>query len=122
MKSRVTLNGAIPPPKFRLPDIIEVMRDARWLGRYFAGDSWLTWQAVLKAAFALPMTVDDISRFKAVAGNRQPPTQPVKELWCICGRRAGKDSIASLLVAYTSVFNAYANRLRPGERATVVCL
>src|SRR5438552_1845504 len=97
MKSRVTLNGATPPPKMRLPDIIEVMSGDRWLGRYFAGASWLTWQSVLKAAHCLPMTDDDITRFKAVAGDREPPRQRVKELWCICGRRAGKDSIASLL-------------------------
>jgi hypothetical protein len=46
----------------------------------------------------------------------------VKELWIIAGRRAGKDSIASLIAAWFGAFVNYDNLLRPGETANVMCL
>jgi hypothetical protein len=46
----------------------------------------------------------------------------VRELWCVAGRRAGKDSIASAVACYDSGFVDYRPMLRPGERASVLCL
>ena len=55
--------------------------------------------------------------------DREPPTEPCKEVWIIAGRRAGKDSIASLLAAHAAaMFNDAGNNLRPGERGVVMCL
>ena len=48
--------------------------------------------------------------------------KPVKELWVIAGRRAGKDSVASAVATYIAVTVDYKAHLRPGERATVLCL
>jgi hypothetical protein len=45
----------------------------------------------------------------------------VRELWCIAGRRSGKDSIASAIAAVAAMID-YRAHLPPGERATVVCL
>jgi hypothetical protein len=79
------------------------------------------WRAILKAAFALPMTRAECEFFSSVA-EREPPSRPVRELWVIAGRRSGKDSIASLIAAYTaSLFDGH-DRLRPGERPLVLCL
>jgi hypothetical protein len=98
------------------------MTDPNLFGRWFAGGTWGTWQAVLKAAYGLRMTDAEIATFKSVSGSRNPPTRRVKELWALCGRRAGKDSVASLICAHSAVFNDYKARLRPGERASVLCL
>lgn len=102
--------------------ITATMADPALFGRWFAGDSWATWTAILKAACALPMRRDERKLFHAVAGNRNPPRRRVRELWVIAGRRSGKDSIGSLIAAHTAIFNDYSERLRPGERASVLCL
>ncbi len=102
--------------------IIEAMDDRAVFAPWFQGESWSGWRAVLKAAFALPMSDDEVAFFRTIA-DREPPEKPVKELWVIVGRRGGKDSIASVIVAYlAAMFSDQDQRLRPGERATVVCL
>jgi hypothetical protein len=68
---------------------------------YFQGPSWSRWRAILKAAYALPMTGEERDLFYEVA-EREPPTKRVKELWVIGGRRGGKDSIASLIIAHAA--------------------
>jgi hypothetical protein len=98
-----------------------VINDAKLLGPYFAGSSWATWRAVLKAAYAEPLNDDELALFRSVAGERDPPTRRVKELVVIAGRRSGKDSIASGIATAASIIN-YAPYLRPGERASVLCL
>jgi hypothetical protein len=94
--------------------------DPQLLGRGFVGESWSTWRAVLRAAEGLPLNRHQRRAFAAVAG-RDPPKRRVRELWCIAGRRSGKDSIASAIAAAASL-GEYAQYLRPGERATVLCL
>jgi hypothetical protein len=102
--------------------ITDTMTDPNLFGRWFAGGTWGTWQAVLKAAYGLPMSDAEIAVFKSVSGSRNPPSKRVKELWALCGRRAGKDSVASLVAAHAAIFNDYRQRLRPGERASILCL
>jgi phage terminase large subunit-like protein len=46
----------------------------------------------------------------------------VRELWAIVGRRGGKDSIASAVAAFAAATFNQQNKLRPGERAVVMCL
>ena len=58
------------PKTFRIGD---VMSHPQVLGQYFAGDSWNTWRAVMKAAFAEPMTDEELANFTTVAGGRSPP-------------------------------------------------
>jgi len=94
--------------------------DARLLGAGFAGASWNRWKAVLKAAYAEPLDDAERALFHEVA-EREPPTRPVKELWVIGGRRSGKDSIASAIATIAAISD-YQPFLRPGERATVMCL
>ena len=99
-------------------DIVSAMRDQALFGEWFSGSSWDTWQSVLKAAYCLPMTRREIELFRAVA-DRDPPKRRVKELWCVVGRRGGKDSIASLVAAHAAAFVDYRPHLRAGERAMV---
>ena len=109
---------SIPPASISPAIAIE---DAALLGSSFAGDSWATWRAILKAAYADPMTERERALFRSVAGDRDPPSRRVRELWVIAGRRAGKDSIASA-IATTAALTDYRPFLRPGERASILCL
>jgi hypothetical protein len=91
------------------------------LGLAFAGDSWATWRAILKAAYGEPLSSRELATFHEAAGDRDPPARRVKELWVIAGRRSGKDSIASA-IATCAALTDYRQYLRPGERASVLCL
>ena len=102
-------------------DIVRAMETL--FARWFDGPSWDAWKTILRAAFALPMSKDEVAFFKTIAGGRDPPKCRVKELWVVGGRRGGKDSIASLIACYAAVFfQAGIDKLRPGERALVQCL
>jgi hypothetical protein len=104
-------------------DIVQALDDANLFGPWFSGPSWATWKAVLRCAFALPMSSAECDLFKSVA-ERAPPRKRVRELWCLVGRRGGKDSIASALAAYFAGFIDWRalGLLRPGEAATALCL
>jgi hypothetical protein len=100
--------------------ITAALDDPALFGPWFSGESWAVWRAILKAAFCLPMTEAEIELFRSVA-ERDPPKRRVRELWINAGRRAGKDSVASAIAAYFGIQD-YAGNLRPGERASVMCL
>jgi phage terminase large subunit-like protein len=102
-------------------DIIAAMNHRALFAPWFRGDSWDGWRSILKAAFGLPMSEQEREFFRSVA-ERDPPGKRVRELWIVAGRRAGKDSIASLITAYAAVFFDARERLRPGERALCACL
>jgi hypothetical protein len=104
-----------------LLSIAEAMDDPGLFYPWFAGASWDGWRTVLKAAFALPMTDGERQFLRSIA-DRSPPTQRVRELWIIAGRRAGKDSMASVIAAQVASFFVHHDRLRGGERALVMCL
>jgi hypothetical protein len=98
-------------PALRISD---VMDSPKLLGSYFKGPSWDRWRAVVKAAFAEPMTGAAIAAFREIA-DRDPPGQRV-------GRGGGKDSVASLMATSAAVNFDPRGKLRPGERAYVLCL
>jgi hypothetical protein len=102
-------------------DIGAALTDASIFEPWFHGPSWDGWRAVLRAAFAERMTKAERAFFHSVA-SRKPPASRVKELWVIAGRRAGKDSVASVIAAYMAADFRSNGRLRPGERALVACL
>ncbi len=83
--------------------------------------SWSGWMTVIKAAFGKELDENELAFFREIAGGRSPPEKPVKELWCIVGRRGGKDSVASLIATYLSRF-ADTTRLRLGEEGITACL
>jgi hypothetical protein len=102
-------------------NIIEALEDPKLFQPWFRGPSWDGWRTILKAAYALPMTDDEVDFFHSVA-DRDPPERPVRELWCIVGRGGGKDSVASVIAAHTAALFSEGARLRPGERGLVMCL
>jgi hypothetical protein len=42
-------------------------------------------------------------------------------MWCVVGRRGGKDSSASAIAPIAAIHD-YSKFLRPGERGVVMCL
>jgi hypothetical protein len=101
--------------------IVDAMDDPHLFREWFKGKSWDGWRTVLKAAYALPMTKHERGFFERVA-KRSPPKRRVKELWVVAGRRAGKDSVASLIAAHSAASFDRQEQLRRGERALVMCL
>jgi hypothetical protein len=109
-----------PKKKLHIP-IVTAMNSPQLFAPFFQGSSWDRWRVVLKAAFALPMDATEIEFFRSIA-ERDPPTKQVSELWIVAGRRAGKDSIASMISAHAAALFNQHDRLRRGERALVACL
>src|SRR3989304_4212002 len=83
------------------------------LGAVFRQPSWGNWLALLKGAFALPLSADELAVFCRLTGRTRPPSRPVREAWFIIGRRAGKSMIAALIAIYCCCCRTYT--LAPGE-------
>jgi hypothetical protein len=101
--------------------IADMMLNPKLLGASFDGPSWHRWLSTLKAAYAEPMDDDDLAAFREVA-EREPPSQRVKEFVAIVGRGGGKDSVASLIAVHAAASFDPRGKLRPGEKAVVMCL
>ena len=76
--------------------------------------------SVLRAAFGLELTDEQLQIFAGVAGNRKPPQQRVRELWAIVGRRSGKSRMAAALAVFQACFVKH--RLAAGETGMVLVL
>lgn len=103
-------------------DIITAMTSSRLFGRMYPGPTWGPWQALLKAAFALPMSPEEIKFFEVVAGGRPLPLKRVRELVIAAGRRAGKDAATALIAAYFAMTFRPDGRVRAGERPLILLL
>jgi hypothetical protein len=102
--------------------IIDALDDPALFAPSFKGASWTNWRTILKAATALPMDAAETEFFRTVAGGRDPPTKPVRELWIAAGRRSGKDSIASALACHAAALFDQGDKLRGGEKPLVALL
>lgn len=103
-------------------NILDVMNDPEAFAPWFAGPSWDAWRCILRAAYCLPMSPQELVRFDELAGGRSPPRKRVRQLYVVGGRRGGKDSIASLLGVWSATLEeGHRGRLRPGEKALVNC-
>jgi len=101
--------------------VVDAMSSSKLFQPFFAGPSWNTWRAVIKAMFAERMTAAEIETFCSVA-ERDPPAKPVSEAVYIVGRGGGKDSIASLIATVIAVNFNPRGKLRPDEKAIVMLL
>ena len=90
------------------------------LASVFGGASWAAWRAVLRGAFGLPLDQAARQTLQQLTGRTAAPTTPARELWWICGRRAGKSIIAALIAVWATCCRTY--RLAPGERGIFMVL
>lgn len=104
-------------------NIIDFIESEQLTPGSFEGDSWERWKAILSAAFALPMDDEQVALFKEVAGDREPPTERVRELFAVAGRRSAKSNVASAVAVYLATVGAAVDglldRLSPGERGVI---
>jgi hypothetical protein len=102
--------------------ITDSLRSKHLFAPFFFGASWNRWKAVLKAAYAEPLTTTELELLREVA-DRDPPKHRVKTLACIVGRGGGKDATASFCATFAAMtFDPKVAKLRPGELAYVMCL
>ncbi len=98
----------------------QAMEDPALFGPWFDAPSWRPWKAIAKAMDGTALSPGELKVFRAVAGGRSTPAAPVRELWPICGRRAGKTLFASAKAVHAGAFVDYSPFLKPGERAVVM--
>ena len=66
------------------------------------------------------MSPSDLDAFREVAGNREPPTRAVNELWAVVGRRSGKTRMAAAISVYIATLQQH--RLASGEIGHVLLI
>jgi hypothetical protein len=86
------------------------------------GDTWKAWRVFLAAVFALPMDAEALATYKKHTGRDDVPTDQVREVFAVVGRRGGKSAIAALIATYLSVFRDYREVLPPGETGVVMLI
>lgn len=85
----------------------------------FAGPSWWTWRALAGVLDGRPLDARE-QAFVSRCTNRRDRITSVRELWAICGRRAGKSRFAALLAVWLGLFKTYS--LASGERGVVMVI
>ncbi len=92
----------------------------RLLADQFGGESWSRWRAILKATFGESMSKADLETFEELTGRKTAPDKPVRELWCVCGRRSGKSMISALVAVFLATCRQY--KLAPGEQGVFMVI
>lgn len=107
-------------------NIIDFLEYPDFCGDGFNAESWEAWKAVLSGAFAIPMNEERLTKFRALAGDREPPTERVRELYAVVGRRAGKSHVMAATAVYLATvgvaIDKMTERLAAGERAYVTLI
>jgi hypothetical protein len=98
--------------------LLDALADENIFGRHF-GSEWDSWRTFLRALFALPMSLQDVELYRQCTGRQSPPTVPAREAWTICGRRAGKSRMASVIAVFLAAFRDYSDVLSVGEVGTL---
>jgi hypothetical protein len=102
-------------------NIVEALRDPHLLGASIKDHvSFAPWEALLAAAFGLPLSDDQLALYRQCTSRRVPPGEAAAYLWLVIGRRGGKSFAMSLIAVYLAVFRNWRKYLSPGERA--ICL
>jgi hypothetical protein len=103
--------------------IEHALADKHLLGAALGDQStWLTWTAVLKAAYARPLSADERAAFDRVAGGRAPPARKVQQLAVLVSRRGGKGRAASALATFESALVDHSAQLAPGETGVIAVI
>jgi hypothetical protein len=103
------------------PEIDAALKDDQLLGAALCdAGTRATWFACLRAAFGLKLDEDQLKLFKAVAGDRAPPSRRVRELWALVGRRGDKTEMAAAIAIFIAVFGRH--KLSRGNKGMVLIL
>lgn len=104
-------------------NILGFIDEPRLMGESFQGGTHNAMRTVLAATWGLPLDDDQQLIFNHLAGGREPPTERVRELWVIAGRRSEKTKTAAAIAVYMATVGAIhdglSSKLSAGERAVV---
>jgi len=101
-------------------NILQALDDPNVFGRHFRGSTWGAWRAFLAALFALPMTPQQLALFQKHTGRTAPSSEPLREAWLVCGRRAGKSFVLATIAVFLAAFKDWRPYLGPNEAGTVM--
>jgi hypothetical protein len=103
--------------------ILDAIDDPQLFKPWFRGapTNWTGWRAFLAALFALPLSEEQAAVYRECTGRNALPTQPATEGWLLCGRRAGKSAMMSLVACWLALRD-YSEYLAPGERASIMLI
>ena len=86
------------------------------------GPSWASWATFWKAAGGEPLSDTDLATFERCTGCHRVPAGPLRELYALCGRRAGKSRNAALFALWSAIRRQWSDLLARGELARVPLL
>lgn len=125
-KRRERLRLDDPPRKERRSDdltLLGAFADPRLFAPFFPDpESWIAWQALIAAAFGLPMSGEQLAIYRKATGRTDPPVEQMRELVLVVGRRGGKSRVLALIATWLAAFVDYRPYLDPGERGVVQVL
>lgn len=106
-----------------LVTLAQAMRDPELFGSTFAAPSFWPWHAVAKIIGGEPLDSREADLFYRCTGRTRLPTQPVRRLFLLVGRRGGKDRFASACAVHQAALAAdWRQTLSAGEQAVVIML
>jgi hypothetical protein len=103
-------------------NIIDAIDDPQVFAKHFRGSTWDAWRAFLAALFALPMTAEQLALFQKQTGRTKPLSEPPREAWLVCGRRAGKSFVLATIAIFLAALRDWRPFLGPGEIGTVMII
>lgn len=112
-----------PQPKSNRLTLLDAIADPKLFAPFFRRpDSWIAWRAFIAAAFGLPMSRDELAIYRACTGRKDAPTQQMRELVLVIGRRGGKSRVLGLIAVWLACFHDYRQYLDEGELGVVQVL
>ncbi len=91
--------------------------------RFFQKEgTWDRWISFLRVLFGLDLGEQDLELFRKCTGRSDVPDSGFTEAWLVCGRRAGKSFIISLVAVFLACFIDWRPYLQHGERGTIAIL
>jgi hypothetical protein len=102
--------------------IFDVLGDeAIWAdGKFFRDpDTFKNWWVVLKCLFGEPLNLSETHIFRQCTGRTEPSVDGYKELWLVCGRKAGKSRILALVAVFLAIYRDWSEYLSPGETGSI---
>ncbi|MCW2078286.1 UNVERIFIED_ORG: hypothetical protein M2193_000461 [Bradyrhizobium japonicum] len=112
-----------PQPRSNRLTLLDAIADPKLFKPFFKNPaSWIAWRAFIAAAFGLPMSGEELAIYQACTGRKDAPTQQMRELVLVIGRRGGKSRILALIAVWLACFHDYRQYLDEGELGVVQVL
>jgi hypothetical protein len=78
-------------------NVLDALDDQQLFAGVMTGPSWAAWRTALRAMFGLPLPEAELELYQRCTGRETPPERQCSEFWAICGRRAGKTYVLSVV-------------------------